>query len=80
MDLPSYRYPRLSSIGAVLAVLGGTWINLKKIARLTGLKEWRVRSSLAFLVSLDVTERARRGRLYFYRLWGKESTQLLPRD
>lgn len=68
MDLPSYRYPGLDSIRAVLAVLGDTWTNLRKISRLTGLKEWRVRSSLSFLITLGLVERLRRGRLYFYRL------------
>ncbi len=75
MDLPSYRYPGLESIRAVLVILGGTWMNVKKISRLSGLKEWRVRSALAFLLSLGIVERVKRGRIFFYRL--KERRELL---
>ncbi len=75
MDLPSYRYPGLESIRAVLAVLGDTWMNVRKISRLSGLKEWRVRSALAFLLSLGIVERVRRGKIFFYRL--KERRDLL---
>ncbi len=68
MDLPKYRYPGLDSIRAVMSALGDAWMNLKKVSSITGLKEWRVRSALAFLVFLGVAERVRRGRLFFYRL------------
>ncbi|GEM_PF-2692290 len=69
MDLPSYKYPGLDSIRAVLTTLGDTWVNLRRVLTLTGLKEWRVRSALAFLVSLGIVERVKRGRrLFFYRL------------
>ena len=71
MDLPKYRYPGLDSIRAVMGALGDTWMNLRKVSRLTGLKEWRARSALAFLVFLGIAERIRRGKLFFYRLKGR---------
>ncbi len=68
MDFPKYRYPGLDSIRAVMEALGNTWTNLRKVSRLTSLKEWKVRSALAFLVFVGIAERVRRGRLFFYRL------------
>ncbi len=66
--LSSYRYPGLEAIEAVMQALPSNWTNVKKLMRITGLSEWRVRSSLAFLVTVGMVERKKRGRISFYRL------------
>ncbi len=66
--LSSYRYPGLEAIKAVMQALPSNWTNVKKLVRITGLSEWKVRSSLAFLVTVGMVERKKRGRISFYRL------------
>ncbi len=67
-SLPSYGYPGLQPIERVMNALGNTWVNVRKLSHLTGLAEWRIRSSLAFLSLLGMVEMRRAGRINLYRL------------
>ncbi len=66
--ISSYGYPGLKAIEKIVRTLPRDWTNVRKLVRLTRLSERKVRSSLAFLVTIGSAERKRSGRIYFYRL------------